>query len=313
MGKDSIKITGIDFTGVLQTLGMQKSTGVLRVDSTEDTHYFLYIEKGKIVGADSLPKRLDERLGNILLLQGLITKEELQNAIRLQKASKRKLGQILVKYGFVDKEVVEDTLRRQLMRIFYKLYTAPIKRYVFDSKEALDEGAKMIPPIPIENFLLEIATIIDELPDIRKEIPSEDVVFEVSPKFDPSQVELVSEEEANPEDSSRISSQELHVLNLVDGTTPVERILLKSPYNEFTTLKALWILKKKGFIVQSQEETEIATIIESMEKEPSGGRAIFLSVLSIIVLIASLGALFVARLSPFYTYIKDFTSYFIFR
>lgn len=313
MGKDSVKISGIDFTGVLQTLGMQKSTGVLRVDSAEDSHYFLYIEKGKIVGADSLPKRLDERLGNILLLQGFISKEELQNAIRLQKASKRKLGQILVRYGFVDKEVVEETLRRQLMRIFYKLYTAPIKRYVFDSKEELDEGAKMIPPIPIENFLLEIATVIDELPAIRKEIPSEDMVFEVSPKFDPSQVELVSDEEANPEDPSRVSSLELHVLNLVDGTTPVERILLKSPYNEFTTLKALWTLKKKDFIVPSQDETEIATIIESMEMQPSKGKAVFLSVLSIIVLIASLGALFVSRLSPFYTYIKDFTSYFVFR
>ncbi len=311
MGKDSVKISGIDFTGVLQTLGMQKSTGVLRVDSSEDTHYFLYIEKGKIVGADSLPKRLDERLGNILLLQGLISRDELHNAIRLQKASKRKLGQILIKYGFVDKEVVEETLRRQLMRIFYKLYTAPIKRYVFDSKEDLDEGARMIPPIPIENFLLEIATVIDELPAIRKEISSEDMVFEVSPKFDPSQVELVADEEAKPDDSAHISSLELHVLNLVDGSTPVERILLKSPYNEFTTLKALWILKKKGFIVPSQEETEIATIIEKMEVEPSAGKAVFLAVLSLIVILASFGALFIAKLSPFYTYIKDFTSYFV--
>jgi len=313
MGEDTVKITGIDFTGVLQTLGMQKSTGILRVDGKDDSNYFVYIENGRIVGADVLPKRLDERLGNLLLMQGTLRREDLENAMRLQKASKRKLGEILVRYGFVDEDVVKEALKRQIMRIFYRLYTTPIKKYVFDPKEELEDNVKMIEPIPIESFMLEIATIIDELPKIREEIPSETLVFEPSPKYNPADVELISEEENNPENSRKITSVEFHVFNLVDGISPVETILLKSPYSEFKTLKALWSLKKKGFISLSQEETEIATIIKGAEDVDSGKKIIFITFLSTLIILASAGLLYLAKFSPFYTYIKDLSSYFIFK
>ncbi len=312
MGKDSVKMEGIDFTGILQTLGMQQSTGTLRVDGENDTHYFIYLDRGRIVGADAFPKRVDERLGNILVVQGYITREQLLNAIKLQKATKRKLGQILIKYGFVSPEVVEEALRRQIMRIFFKLYTAPIKKYVFDSAEKLDDENRMIPPIPVENFLLEIATILDELPLIRKDIPREDIVFEVSPDFDPSRIEIVGSQEESEGSPYKLTSLEYHILNLVDGVTPVERILITSSYDEFQSLKALWNLKKKGIIQPTREEEEIREALQKVEVSRERNWKLVVGVGAGIILLALLG-LFFSRLHPFYTYFKDFTDYFFFR
>ncbi len=314
MGKNAVKFKGIDFTGVLQTIGMQKSTGVLRIDGGKDTHFFIFIERGRIVGADTFPKRLDERLGNILMLQGYIDREELSNAIKLQKSTKKKLGQVLVKYGLVDEDVVENTLRRQIERIFFKLYTSPIQKYVFETIDEIEEANRMIKPIPIENFILEIAANIDELPEIRKEISSDSVVFEASTDFDRTKVELVWGEEATVDDPGKLTSVELHVLNLIDGINPVERILLMSSYDEFTTLKALCSLKKKGAIVMTGEEKEIETIIKSMERqEIKTGSSTSLIIVSILIIILSILSLTISQFSLFCTYFKDFSSYFLFK
>ncbi len=312
MGKDSVKVEGIDFTGVLQTLGMQQSTGTLRVDGQDDSHYFIYLERGRIVGADAFPKRVDERLGNILVIQGHLNRDQLLNAIKLQKATKRKLGQVLVRYGFVSPEVVEEALKRQIMRIFFKLYTTPIKKYVFDSAEELEEENRMIPPIPVENFLLEIATILDELPLIKKDIPREDMVFEVSPDFDPSRIEIIGPEGESGDSPYKLTSLEYHILNLVDGVTPVERILMTSSYDEFQSLKALWNLLKKGIIQPTKEEEEILEALQKAETVRERSWKLVLAASAAIVLLSLLG-LFLSRLHPFYTYFKDFTQYFLFK
>ena len=310
MGKDSIKLEGLDFTGILQTLGMQQATGTLRVDTQDDTHFFIYLDQGRIVGADAFPKRVDERLGNILVIQGHINRDQLMNAIKLQKATKRKLGQVLVRYGFVNQEVVEQALRRQIMRIFFKLYTTPIKKYVFDSAEALDEENRMINPIPVENFLLEIATILDELPMIRKEIPSEDMVFEVSPDFDPSRVEIVGSEEETEKDPYKLTNLEYHLLNLIDGVTPVERLLMLSSADEFQSLKALWKIRKKGFIQPTKEEEEILEALKKAEKREERKWKWVLAGSILVILLSAFGFI-VGNFRPFYTYIKDLTSYFL--
>ncbi len=312
MGKDSIKLEGLDFTGILQTLGMQQATGTLRVDTEDGTHFFIYLENGRIVGADAFPKRVDERLGNILVIQGHLTRDQLLNAIKLQKATKRKLGQVLVRYGFVSPKVVEQALRRQIMRIFFKLYTSTIKKYVFDNAEALEEENKMIPPIPVENFLLETATILDELPMIRKEIPSEDLVFETSPDFDPSRVEIVGSEEEAEKDPYKLTNLEYHLLNLVDGVTPVERLLMLSSADEFQSLKALWSLRKKGFIQPTKEEEEILQALEKAEKREERKWKWVLAGTLLVILLSVLG-FFMGNMKPFYTYLRDLSSYFLFR
>ncbi|MCR9144555.1 MAG: type II secretion system ATPase GspE [bacterium] len=54
-----------------------------------------------------------KQLGELLLEDGIISREELQEALKIQKKSSLKLGQILIKKGLVDEEQVTKVLARQ--------------------------------------------------------------------------------------------------------------------------------------------------------------------------------------------------------
>ncbi len=58
------------------------------------------------------------RLGDLLIQQGLLTEEQLKNALEQQKATGRKLGRVFVDSGFVSEAQIAQALARQL-RIEY--------------------------------------------------------------------------------------------------------------------------------------------------------------------------------------------------
>ena len=55
-----------------------------------------------------------DRLGDVLLQEGLLTREQLSSALAEQRSSGQRLGYILVKQGLVDEVVVTKALARQL-------------------------------------------------------------------------------------------------------------------------------------------------------------------------------------------------------
>ncbi|MCB1323455.1 MAG: type II secretion system ATPase GspE [Leptospiraceae bacterium] len=56
---------------------------------------------------------MKKQLGELLLEEGVITREELQEVLKIQKKSPLKMGQILIKKGLVDEEQILETLARQ--------------------------------------------------------------------------------------------------------------------------------------------------------------------------------------------------------
>ncbi|MEK7434166.1 MAG: hypothetical protein AABZ74_13620 [Cyanobacteriota bacterium] len=63
----------------------------------------------------SSPKK---RLGEILVELGLITEEQLFNALEIQSKEKRLLGQVLVKLGYVTPETIISALDMQEVSLF---------------------------------------------------------------------------------------------------------------------------------------------------------------------------------------------------
>ena len=49
-----------------------------------------------------------KRLGDLLIREGLITKEQLQQALSEQRSTGMRLGYTLVKSGFVEETEIED-------------------------------------------------------------------------------------------------------------------------------------------------------------------------------------------------------------
>ena len=60
-----------------------------------------------------IKKRTEEKLGEILLRQGIISEEQLRQALEAQKAEKGLLGEILTKQGYVDEYEIAQAISSQ--------------------------------------------------------------------------------------------------------------------------------------------------------------------------------------------------------
>lgn len=72
---------------------------------------------------------LENRLGEILMDYGIITPEDLHEALIDQAETKEPLGTILIRHGVINERILEKTLRRQyykkiafLAAIFFACY-----------------------------------------------------------------------------------------------------------------------------------------------------------------------------------------------
>src|ERR1700720_4606319 len=74
-----------------------------------------------------MPRPEKVRLGEILLQQGMLTDEQLQQALDEQRKSGRKLGGVFVEKGFVSEEQISTALARQLEVPFVNLKHFSIK------------------------------------------------------------------------------------------------------------------------------------------------------------------------------------------
>lgn len=67
----------------------------------------------------SLAKRLFEnRLGEILMDNGIITGEDLHEALLEQAETKDPIGTILIRHGVINQRILETTLQRQMYKKF---------------------------------------------------------------------------------------------------------------------------------------------------------------------------------------------------
>src|SRR3954468_23217028 len=88
---------------IFQLIGLQRKTGVLTLRSKDDTVTVTFLD-GKVVGADSLNRRLETRLGSVLMKSGIVTQEQLARALDIQKETLQRLGYVLVHYEIISSE-----------------------------------------------------------------------------------------------------------------------------------------------------------------------------------------------------------------
>ena len=82
-----------------------------------------------------LRKRTQEKLGEILLRQGAISKHQLEQALECQKTEGGLLGEIMIKLGYVsDREIAKAIISQ------YEFPYIPLENYDFNP-----EAAKLIP------------------------------------------------------------------------------------------------------------------------------------------------------------------------
>ena len=251
---------------IFQLIGLQRKTGVLTLKAPEDTVTVSFLD-GKGVGADSMNKRLEDRLGQVLRRSGMMTQEQLDRALKIQGETLERLGHVLIANAMLSRDELRRALEQQILQIIYRTFRWQDGDYHFSQETSIDFDAELVQPVSAESILMEGARMLDEWPIIEKRIPFRDTVFVRSPAA--RQVEVASTEEleelADFEFESdppvrpgsgrvRISPVERDVLALVDGATSVEEIVRKSIHGEFETCKALYTTLTRSLIREASRE-----------------------------------------------------------
>ena len=76
---------------IFQLIGLQRKTGILTLTS-ESESITVTFENGMVVMADSSSKRLEDRIGNVLVKQGKLSQDRLDEALEVQKQTLQRLG-----------------------------------------------------------------------------------------------------------------------------------------------------------------------------------------------------------------------------
>lgn len=257
---------------IFQLIGLQRKTGVLTLRSKDDTVTVTFLD-GKVVGADSLSHRLENRLGHVLMKSGLLTQDQLSRALEIQKETLQRLGFILTHYGIISHESLKQAIQLQILQIVYRLFRWKDGDYHFSQETTIEYDRDNVVPITAESILMEGARMIDEWPIIEKRIRSYDMVFRK--KLTDQEIVVVGAEEADEidfddaaprrrkgliSDKIRISQEEKSIYDVVDGTMTVRDIIEVSRFSEFDTAKALYELLTRDLIEEVKGASAAAVI-----------------------------------------------------
>ncbi|MEA2338556.1 MAG: hypothetical protein QOE82_2563 [Thermoanaerobaculia bacterium] len=290
---------------IFQLIGLQRKTGVLTLRAKDDTVTVTFLD-GKVVGADSLSHRLENRLGHVLIRSELLTQDQLNRALEIQKETLQRLGFILVHYGIISVESLKQALQLQILQIVFRLFRWKDGDYHFSQETTIEYDRDYVVPVSAESILMEGARMIDEWPIIEKRIRSYDMVFRK--KLTDQEIVVVGAEEADEidfdssdpaparrrrqiiSDKIRISREEKVIYDMVDGTMSVRDVMEMSKFSEFDTAKSLYELLTRDLIeeVRGSAAAEVLAQTTPVDETDVAETPVPLPLVAVLALLAIL-------------------------
>ena len=280
-------------TEIFQMLGLQRKTGILSVESEDDSITISFLG-GSVVAAESAAHRLDNRLGNLLLRAGYLTEEQLARVLAMQRETRQRLGFLLVREGLVEPTELREALRLQISRIVYSAFRWPDGRFHFTQEGTVDYDADHMAPVSTETVLMEAAQIVDEWPLLEKKVGPITGVFRRAPGVEG--LHLVANQKNTPEGTLSVSRSEAETWRWIDGRRSVGDIMERAFLSDFEVLKGTVDLLSRNLIepgrVADEEPVEAAEPLPAVAPR-SSGRAVGLWI--VLALLVALSAFLVPR------------------
>ena len=240
----ALKGTLKDFSlaDIFQLIGIQKKTGVLTLKNDKEVVTVSFVD-GSVVSADALHRRLEDRIGTVLVKSGRISEGQLQEALRIQKNTLKRMGNILVENRFIDPNALREALQVQISQMVYRLFRWRDGEYDFTQEERVDYDKEHVVPMSAESVLMEGARILDEWPMIEKGIKSFSAVFRhANVEIAPAPRTGTWPVEDEPARGVTLSEEDRRVYQLVDGKRTVQEIVERCSLSEFDTCRILYEL-----------------------------------------------------------------------
>ena len=144
----------LPLTDIIQIISLSKRTGILQVEDPDGNKGYILFKNGFVIGASS-PSPHHITLGDMLIRQGILTKEQLDDALKAQKSRKPRspLGHILVQKGLINQEELEELVKHQIYHAIYEMLKIDRGTFTFSLGEVVPFDTIRLDPMDL--ILLE--------------------------------------------------------------------------------------------------------------------------------------------------------------
>ena len=144
------------FKKAVENISLLEKTGTLDIrDKKTGQSYYFYIKNGEIIYIEEHPVCLENRIGDTLLRQGLITEAQLQQALEKQKKNTYEfLGDLLLKEGYISPRELLASLTYQIENVLFSISLIRDGEFVFREGETPDRMPQIPYTITLSNLLL---------------------------------------------------------------------------------------------------------------------------------------------------------------
>ena len=222
-------LSQITLPDVLEFLRAGRKTGVISF-KRDRVRKSLYVKEGNVIFASSnLP---EERLGELLLTRGKISKDHYEKSVPLLGRNKRQ-GRILVEMGAITPKDLWEGVQFQIRHIVYSLFNWERGLFFFTSGD-LPSRENITADVGLLDLLMEGIRRITDKAVLLNKFPTKEIVL--------------ARVDYGLKDRLRLEPFEKHVLELINGQRTVDELCRQSEIGEIGTMKVLYLLLSLGYV-----------------------------------------------------------------
>lgn len=233
------KLGKITFPQILKQAAELKVDGAIVIERQQEK-CIIYLEQGYVVFASS--NRDENRFGEFLVQQGIISKYDFLRATELLEKTTKRLSRILVDEGIIKPQVLQTLIQSQVKHIIYTVFDWP------DGEYYILLGEK--PYEPESNARFRVSSLI--LEGVRFKF-HEDQLNRIFSPFD--QKISLSTSLAQARKQFQLGQNEVDFLRLVGSGRNMGELLNLNSYTRLDSLKLLYAFHILGILSFEQTVT----------------------------------------------------------
>ena len=215
---------------LLHWVSANAKSGVLELERNKICRRIV-VEDGRIRACSSNDP--PSRIGQFLLSRGLITQEELRDALERHEVTGKNLGTTLSEMGVIDDEQILTQIAAKAEENIYGLFDWVDAVFRFDETAAEDAHCIQV-DLDVEEVLVEGHKRHEQLCRIREVFPGPGVVLARTETPIPAEVSA--------------SPMAARILESINGERTLAEVLLCAHASEYLVIKFLFMLHQRGIV-----------------------------------------------------------------
>ncbi len=281
----ALKGTLKDFSvaDIFQLIGQQQKSGSLYV-RTKQREAHIVFDGGRVVFGTFKNNEEEFLLGTMLLRAGVITTEQLGQAIENQKVTMRSLGDILRGMGAITPTELGEFVSLQLKEVLFRIFRWKDGLYEF-VPEQIRYNKAIIKPQSAEGVLMDGFRMIDEWPSIESKVGGPETVYRSL--LDPGDLvnDAVGDDGVNDvlsafgmdkekaKSKPSLSPEDKNILKFFDGYRSLQEVIYLSRLGTFELSRIVASLLDRGLAIKVDQagQTRIDSRLQVKESHTLGG------------------------------------------